>query len=239
MKTNSVRAAFACAVLAFTCTAAMATNKPIPGIDVIVKKNPGGNAITATTDAGGQIILKDLAPGDYEINIDGPSFVAAMDKIAPPAPEKSSGLSVGIGGMFGGSSHSSSAHQGAGPAGPSHGSSSSSGGGVGVGVSVPLGGGDSGSGVGPAPMVTFTATVTPSSPGGSAPTGTVSFLSETPYCRDVAGQGMRIGFTVPAGPEAIKNSWKGGTQSSVPAPAESDVFYGEPRNIGLTVGARF
>ena len=83
MTTNFIRAALACAVLAITAQSAMASNKPIPGIDVIVKKNPGGNAITATTDADGQIVLKGLEPGDYVIEIDGKSLVKAMDGAGP------------------------------------------------------------------------------------------------------------------------------------------------------------
>ena len=204
-----VRTALACAVLLLAATAAMAGD-PIPGVDVNLGKNPGGNAITATTDADGRIVFKGLTPGDYELVIDGPSLVAAINKlIPPPAPEKKkshSSFSIGIGGLFGGGSHhTSSGSQGTGPVqgGGSQGGGgsrggSSSGGGMGLGLSIPLGGGDSKPGAGSAPMVTLTATVTQSGPGSGTPTGTVSFFSvETPYCPDSAKQGMRIYFTVP------------------------------------------
>jgi hypothetical protein len=212
MQSNLVRAALGCAILAFSASAATATNKPIPGIDVIVKKNPGGNAITATTDENGQITLRNLAPGDYEIDIDGPTLKATVDKISgrPLIGNGAQVLSIGIGGgFFGGSSHSSSSHQGAGPAqGTSHPSGTPTNSGD-SGVSVNLNqmvATDNDSKSGNAPMITFTATVTPSSPGNAAPTGVVTFLSETPYCRDNSSQGMRIGFTVPEGPPALFKS---------------------------------
>ncbi len=42
MKTNRVRAALLCLALVLPATPAMAVLDPIPGVDVIVKKNPGG-----------------------------------------------------------------------------------------------------------------------------------------------------------------------------------------------------
>jgi hypothetical protein len=211
MKTNFVCAAFVCAVLTLSTSTAFATVTPIIATPVILEHDPAGIVATGTTDGDGNVTFRGLAPGKYVLIIDGPGFVAAMDRLAPPSEKKSGGLSVGIGGgFFGGSSHSSSSHQGAGPAqGASHsgGSTTTSGD---SGVSVNLNqmvarDNASGSGNG-APMITFTATVTPSSPS-TTPTGTVSFMSETPYCRDVAGQGMRIGFTVPgSGTSEVKLS---------------------------------
>ena len=209
MKTNSVRAALTCAALAFTSAAALAGANPIPGVDVIVKKHPIGNSIAATSDADGRITLKGLTPGDYEITISGKTLIVTMDKLAPAAPAKKesrSSFSLGIGGFLGGgggSSRSASPVQGAAPAKPA-GGSQSGGGGIGIGMNVPLDGGDSKSDGGNAPTITFTATVSPTS---SQPTGTVSFLSETPYCRDTAGQGMRMGFTVSgSGPSDVQLS---------------------------------
>ncbi len=225
MKTNLVRAALACAVLAVSAGASSSyaslpstvedgdgNGNELPGVHVVVKQVDGGTVLSAATDSKGYIAVDSLRPGRYEIFVDGPSLMAAVDKIAPP-PKKSSGLNVGIGGgFFGGSSHSSSSHQGAGPAqGTSHPSGTTTNSGD-SGVSVNLNqmvarDSDSGSANGNVPMITFTATVNPSSPGSSAPTGTVSFLSETPYCRDTALQGMRIGFTVPEGaPVAFKSN---------------------------------
>lgn len=43
-------------------------NNPIPGIDVVVRKKPAGNAIgQSTTDAQGQLTFKQLGPGDYDV----------------------------------------------------------------------------------------------------------------------------------------------------------------------------
>jgi hypothetical protein len=150
MKTNLMRAALACAALAFASTAVMASTTPVPGVDVVVHCHCFGKPMMYTTSEDGTITVRDLAPGEYEIEIVGKSLIAAMDKLAPPVPEKKSegsSFSLGVGGMFGGgSSHSSSGHEGAGPVGgghDTHGSSHSSGGGVGVGMNIPIGGGDS------------------------------------------------------------------------------------------------
>jgi len=212
MKSNLVRAALVCVALAMTSTAAMAAIDPIPGVDIIVKKNPGGHlVIQAQTSPTGQVQFKDLAPGDYVIEIDGPSLVAAIDKLTPPAPAKkssSSSFSLGIGGSFGGGS--SRSNEGKGPVGGGRNSGriggvavdpndpsgnrvnrgGSSSGGVGLGVGVPIGGGhDTG-----APTVLDGAQLQLSMgrDGGSG-----GFSLSQGYCRDAAGQGMSIGFSVP------------------------------------------
>ena len=44
------------------------SNNPIPGIDVVVRKKPAGNAIpTAKTDGTGQATFRQLEPGTYEV----------------------------------------------------------------------------------------------------------------------------------------------------------------------------
>jgi hypothetical protein len=218
MKTNLVRVALVCAALALPATAAFAKQgDPIPGTVVGLEGDPGSIVIArGVTDSEGKVSFGNLAPGNYVLVIDGPGFVAAMDRLAPSAKKSSSGLSLGIGGGLGmgggvfggGSSHKSSSGGGAGPVGgaqggASHDNSSSSGGGVGMGMNIPIGGGDSGSGGSQAPTLTFSWTVT-TGPGivvgagpGGGPRGVASFSSTTPYCRDVAGQGMRFGFTIP------------------------------------------
>ncbi|HEY4942651.1 MAG TPA: hypothetical protein VII56_14575 [Rhizomicrobium sp.] len=88
MKTNLVRAALACAVLAFTSMAAMASVDPIPGVDVIVKKN--GLAVSQTqTNGTGQVVLK-LPPGDYVLTVNGPSLVKAIARL--PKSAKTGGM---------------------------------------------------------------------------------------------------------------------------------------------------
>ena len=83
MKTTLVRVALACLALTLSTTAAMAD--PVPGVNVWV----GPIILEKQTDANGQITLKNLAPGNYVIKIDGKSLVAAMDRFAPPTPAKS------------------------------------------------------------------------------------------------------------------------------------------------------
>lgn len=212
MKTNFVRASLACAALALSSTAAMAAIDPIPGVDIIVQKNPGGTIVHIQTDANGTLTLRNLAPGDYVIEIGGKSLVAAMDKLAPAAPEKQeshSSFSLGIGGFLGGgSSHSSGDHGGGPVGGGSHGSShSSGGGGMGVGLSVPLGGGDDKGSAQPGEPITSINISLPNKQ---------DMKIDAPYCRDAASRGMRIGFTVPAA-----GDW-------VPVPGDYD-------GVGMTV----
>lgn len=44
-------------------------NNPIPGIDVVVKKQPGGSAIKAVTDNKGGFTFRGLKAGDYTLNV--------------------------------------------------------------------------------------------------------------------------------------------------------------------------
>jgi len=185
----------------------MATNDPIPGVDIIVEKNPGGTIVHIQTDANGTVTFRHLAPGKYVLTIGGKSLVAAMDKLAPAAPEKKeshSSFSLGIGGFLGGgSSHSSGDRGGGGPVGGgSHGGSHSSSGGMGVGLSVPLGGGgDKGAAQ---PGYSIIGAVIDWGDGTNTST-------ETAYCRDSASHGMRIGFTVPAAKDGVPavGDWDG------------------------------
>jgi len=128
---------------------------PIPGVDIVVKRIPGGDIVIQTfTDPAGQIQFKNLLPGDYVIEIDGTSLGKAVDSLAPLPKKKSGGssFSLGFGGFSsgGGSSHKSSNGGGAGPVGGAPGASSQhSGGGSGAGkyqvqdlaVTAPIGGG--------------------------------------------------------------------------------------------------
>ncbi len=66
-------------------TGAFAIDNPIPGVDIVVKKNPGGIVVAKTqTDAKGQVVLKDLLPGSYTVDLEGKSLVAASTKGRPP-----------------------------------------------------------------------------------------------------------------------------------------------------------
>jgi hypothetical protein len=202
----------ALAVLVVGCLAVepvMAQTNPIPGIDIVVRKQPGGSAIHLRSDDQGRIVLpKGLEPGNYEIDIEGKNLIAAMDKLAPPAaPEKKSsggGLSIGLGGFLGGGSSrsSSSGHTGMGGHPEQSRRGSSGGGGLGLGVSIPLGGGSSDKDAAPQPEAVSIRVLS----GGLSGGGGVVFATVTPYCRDTAGQGMSFGFTVPPqgnGPASI------------------------------------
>ena len=51
--------------------AALAIGEPIPGIDIVVRKNPGGNIINAPTGSDGTYQLQGLAPGNYDLSVGG------------------------------------------------------------------------------------------------------------------------------------------------------------------------
>ena len=69
MKSSFVRAALAALALSFSMTAAIAAIDPIPGVDIIVKKNPGGLAVVvATTDAKGKFSARVAEPGNYTLS---------------------------------------------------------------------------------------------------------------------------------------------------------------------------
>ena len=214
MKTNLHRAALGCVMLLAATAMAQAEESPTryygATIQVVLLRVPGGGGAPTViskglTDENGGYKFSNLVPGTYEMDIDGPSFVAAMDRNALPAPEKKSGgLSVGIGGgFFGGSSHSSSPHQGAGPAGPSGGGSQTgSGGGMAMGVSVPIGGNEPVPHDNPITAITITLPANPDAYAANGSAGTVLVSIDAPYCRDAAIRGMHIGFKVPDGPQA-------------------------------------
>ena len=73
------RAAAALAGLALLLAAApaWAVLDPIPGVDVIVKKN--GLAVAATTDAGGNAVLGQLPPGPCVVVLGGKSLKRLFD----------------------------------------------------------------------------------------------------------------------------------------------------------------
>lgn len=52
----------------FFSTVALATEDPIPLIDVVVKKTPPGNGFTARTDRNGYLVFKWLAAGNYVVS---------------------------------------------------------------------------------------------------------------------------------------------------------------------------
>jgi len=49
--------------------AAFATSNPIPGVDIIVRKNPGNTIFRLTTDSAGELDLSRLPSGTYSFEI--------------------------------------------------------------------------------------------------------------------------------------------------------------------------
>jgi hypothetical protein len=70
---KSLGAALCALAFVVACVpSAFASNQPIPGIDVVVKKQPaGGITLKATTDAKGEITIKELPAGRYTIELGG------------------------------------------------------------------------------------------------------------------------------------------------------------------------
>ena len=62
------------AQIAVVGTAAL-TNEPIPGVDIIVKKNPGGIMVRTQSDASGRFQLGTLSEGRYSVDFDSASLV--------------------------------------------------------------------------------------------------------------------------------------------------------------------
>lgn len=67
-------------ILLLSSSNAMATSNPIPGVDIIVKKNPGPNsAIVATSDVNGLFVVRLVEPGQYTVSTDCKRL-----KVCPP-----------------------------------------------------------------------------------------------------------------------------------------------------------
>lgn len=67
-------------VLVLLSSTAMASNKPIPGIDIVVKKKkPPYTSIVATSDSNGQFTLRLVEPGQYTVSSDCKRL-----KVCPP-----------------------------------------------------------------------------------------------------------------------------------------------------------
>lgn len=57
----------------------LASNEPIPGVDIIVQKKPGGIAVANTkSDAQGKFVIDNLAAGSYSLIIGVPQAKAIV-----------------------------------------------------------------------------------------------------------------------------------------------------------------
>ncbi len=87
----------ALALVVVPMTGASASNEPIPGIDVVVKKKPPkAQPLQVKTDAGGQFVLKDLEPGTYTLQIDGPVLTRVLASTATKSPTPTVQLLIGL-----------------------------------------------------------------------------------------------------------------------------------------------
>ena len=71
------------AQIAVVGTAAL-IDEPIPGVDIIVKKNPGSGIMVRTqSDTSGRFQLGTLSEGRYSVDFDSASLGKAISKIDP------------------------------------------------------------------------------------------------------------------------------------------------------------
>lgn len=70
--TAAKAAVIAAILLGLFQAGASAAIEPIPGVDVIVKKDPGGKAIKATTDKAGTFVFANLEAGKYVLTVTPP-----------------------------------------------------------------------------------------------------------------------------------------------------------------------
>ena len=79
-----------------------ASNEPIPGIDVVVKKKPPNGALTTHSDSNGIIMLGVLTTGDFELTLTAESLHTAIGKLGGRQPSGGNGGAGGAGGKLAG-----------------------------------------------------------------------------------------------------------------------------------------
>jgi hypothetical protein len=87
-------------VVTGSAAAMMLVNNPIPGIDIIVRKEPGGTAIKVKTDDKGGFALNAVEPGTYRVTLGGPSLRRGVQLLNrtdsdPPKAHRSSASQAG------------------------------------------------------------------------------------------------------------------------------------------------
>jgi hypothetical protein len=92
LKLMAVATAFAC-LLACRATTALASNNPIPGIDVVVYKQPARTEFKTTTDKEGRFVIPDLKAGTYLLSV-GPEPDRAKAPIVTSHSNKKHGFRV-------------------------------------------------------------------------------------------------------------------------------------------------
>ena len=73
-------------------------NNPIPGVDIIVEKNPGGRAATQTTDSNGTSTLGVLTPGTHSVSLDTKKLleVRSTPGTSGSAPAQPAGVLISL-----------------------------------------------------------------------------------------------------------------------------------------------
>ena len=72
-------AAIAAIFLGAFSDAAQAASEPVPGIDIIVRKTPGGIAMKATTDKAGNFVFDNLGKGTYVLSVSAPQTKSSIN----------------------------------------------------------------------------------------------------------------------------------------------------------------
>lgn len=96
-KRNSVLAlAFVTALAAATSSLGAFANDPIPGVDIMIKRNPGGIAVQAKTDSAGHFTLSGLTPGKYTLQLASKSLDMAIRKLDPKGASHMVSIKIGL-----------------------------------------------------------------------------------------------------------------------------------------------
>ena len=72
-------AVFAAVFLGLLAGSSSAAEDPIPGVDVVVRKKPGGKAMPTTSDSGGKFVFNNLSAGKYELSVTMPQTRALIN----------------------------------------------------------------------------------------------------------------------------------------------------------------
>lgn len=90
-------AVIAAAIFGLLGGSASAINDPIPGVDIIVRKNPGGKAVQAKTDKNGKFVFANLGAGTYLLSVKMPQTKAistSRSNIKHPSRSMENGVEV-------------------------------------------------------------------------------------------------------------------------------------------------
>jgi hypothetical protein len=77
---------FACAAIIFVASFSLCQAAPIPGINIVIKRNPGGIITRTTSDANGTFTFRSVPPGTYTLTTTEREVSAALTKFAAATP---------------------------------------------------------------------------------------------------------------------------------------------------------